>query len=221
MILECPSCGNRYLVDPRALGSGGRTVRCASCQHQWFAAPPEEDILEEMEELVEPAPEVKPIPKGSSVPAIRKPKSKNMGVALSCLSLAILTFAAGAIYFREGLTDRMPGLWPIYNVVGLYSTEGIVLVEPAYFKEAVGLRDNHHLSGYLVNTTKETRRLPKLKITLLDDEGIPLKSQMFSEDTVLAPGEQKNFSPSLETSPDSVKRIIVEFGNPLELMLRK
>ena len=37
MLLVCPSCATSYMIDPAALGAGGRTVRCARCKTTWFA----------------------------------------------------------------------------------------------------------------------------------------------------------------------------------------
>lgn len=41
MLIVCPHCTMSYLVEAPALGSAGRTVRCARCKNQWFAAPPD------------------------------------------------------------------------------------------------------------------------------------------------------------------------------------
>ncbi len=43
MILSCPNCNTRFLLDASRLGRQGRTVRCARCNHTWFAAAPAED----------------------------------------------------------------------------------------------------------------------------------------------------------------------------------
>jgi len=54
MILQCPECSTRYLVPDSAIGTEGRTVRCANCRHSWFqaATPAAEDALD----LPEPTP---------------------------------------------------------------------------------------------------------------------------------------------------------------------
>jgi predicted Zn finger-like uncharacterized protein len=44
MIIACPACGTRYAVPDTAIGSEGRTVRCAKCKHSWFQEPPVLDL---------------------------------------------------------------------------------------------------------------------------------------------------------------------------------
>ncbi len=44
MILTCPECKSRYVVNPNALLPRGRTVRCAKCRHSWFEDKPDDDV---------------------------------------------------------------------------------------------------------------------------------------------------------------------------------
>jgi predicted Zn finger-like uncharacterized protein len=79
MIIGCPSCRTRYLVDEQALGGRtGRTVRCATCGHTWHqAAPPElpaGDNLARFEgSRIEPALEVPPRPGAARAPSLGVP----------------------------------------------------------------------------------------------------------------------------------------------------
>ncbi|MDA1101731.1 MAG: zinc-ribbon domain-containing protein [Proteobacteria bacterium] len=43
MILSCPSCQTRFVVDPTAIGEDGRRVRCAKCGDSWHQSPVEEE----------------------------------------------------------------------------------------------------------------------------------------------------------------------------------
>lgn len=44
MILTCPECKSRYVVNPSALLPRGRTVRCAKCSHSWHEKKPSDDV---------------------------------------------------------------------------------------------------------------------------------------------------------------------------------
>ena len=45
MILTCPACATRYIVDPAAIGASGRTVRCARCHKSWHQDLPDDQTI--------------------------------------------------------------------------------------------------------------------------------------------------------------------------------
>ena len=67
MILGCPSCGTNFQIDPKLLGSDGRTVRCGQCAHSWRQFLPTEETAakasatEPSEAAAAPAPAAQPI----------------------------------------------------------------------------------------------------------------------------------------------------------------
>lgn len=64
MILTCPSCATRYVVDPKAIGASGRTVRCARCHKSWHQDVPDDlpppRLTRPPEFFSEPEPEAPP-----------------------------------------------------------------------------------------------------------------------------------------------------------------
>lgn len=45
MILACPNCSARFLIDSNAIGAQGRDVRCGRCGHTWASGPPPAEDL--------------------------------------------------------------------------------------------------------------------------------------------------------------------------------
>jgi predicted Zn finger-like uncharacterized protein len=43
MQIVCPNCRTSYQIAAMAIGSAGRSVRCARCQNRWHVAPPPEE----------------------------------------------------------------------------------------------------------------------------------------------------------------------------------
>ena len=43
MLLTCPSCNSRYLLNSADLKPKGRTVKCSICIHEWFQEPDQQN----------------------------------------------------------------------------------------------------------------------------------------------------------------------------------
>lgn len=46
MKIACPNCSTKYTLKEQALGTSGRKMKCAKCEHVWLALPPKEIIPE-------------------------------------------------------------------------------------------------------------------------------------------------------------------------------
>ncbi len=66
MIISCPACSTRYAVPETAIGTDGRTVRCAKCKHSWFQEP---KLLDLTQRAAEAPSEAKSPPAPQSEPA--------------------------------------------------------------------------------------------------------------------------------------------------------
>jgi predicted Zn finger-like uncharacterized protein len=52
MLLACPNCSSAFRLPATAIASGGRTVRCSTCQHVWTAVPADLQPEPQLEEAL-------------------------------------------------------------------------------------------------------------------------------------------------------------------------
>jgi len=119
MIVTCPACSTRYLVDEQNLGATGRMVRCSQCGHSWYEAPPAGEKLRV--DLSEPeAPP--PLPgERRGLPVVTRPRRAGgggWGKTLAILFLAVAVLGAGAAAFaileRARIMAHVPATRPYY-----------------------------------------------------------------------------------------------------------
>lgn len=212
MILSCPNCNARFLINAAALAPAGREVRCGRCKHQWFASPPEREPLE-LEEVSEPsappplpppfaepaAPvEPRPIPKGSNLPVIAKQRRMSIGAIAGWVLLALVIIAIGvAIAERETVMARFPETRPIYGAVGFATPAlgaGLSITDETCARQTQEGQPVLVCSGVLRNTTKYDQRVPALRGMLLDSGGRELQAWTFTVNTpMLGPSQSVPF----------------------------
>jgi predicted Zn finger-like uncharacterized protein len=216
MIVTCPVCTTRYLVDPRALGSAGRVVRCASCAHTWHQAPSDETPA--LADLP-PAPPPDPLPPLSGtgrvqLPALPPPRRRSPALGwIAYVVVLVGIVAAGLWWTREQIVARWPAVASYYELAGISVDAGHGTFD---FHNVTPIRDTENglptliIQGEVVNVSKVARPVPKLKVTLLDNGNHELQSWSFTvSDDRLMPGAGVPFRTSIAQPNEAATMIKV------------
>jgi predicted Zn finger-like uncharacterized protein len=213
MIVTCPSCSTRYIVDPKALGPTGRLVRCASCKHTWMQAPPA-DMPKPVD--VEPPPDsLRPIPPGSNLPAFPSAPARRSHAAGWLIFLAVLLAGAAALVVGR---DQIVAGWPpaarLYDMVGL-SVEtvgaGLELRNVSSSRREDG-PPVIVVEGTVMNVSNRPREVPRLKAVVRSAARQDLKNWTFTPGVlVLLPGETANFRAELADPPRGATDLAITF----------
>jgi predicted Zn finger-like uncharacterized protein len=226
MIVTCPVCSTRYLVESSALGVGGRRVRCAHCGHTWHQAPPEDAPLRidmapaEPDLFASAAPaETRTELAGETrvqLPMVREERRLPWaGIAWLVLAVVIVGLIAGAVWER----DAVVALWP--PAARLYAIAGLPVVPPGSGLEirVTPSRETDNgvpvlvIQGEVVNVSNVARDVPKLRVALRDKDERELQSWTISvTDEPLLPGASAPFRTSVTQPSDAATGIVVTFA---------
>jgi predicted Zn finger-like uncharacterized protein len=235
MIVACPQCNTRYLVDPRALGAGGRRVRCAQCSHTWHHKPPLE-ALAELETVAEPpaaesVPRVErvepqfdrpPLGEGSEpehriqLPALAQPRRRPWLTMAWLVLLVVVGLAAGGAVWER---DTVIRAWP--PSARLYALFGLAVPQPSDVLKvtAQARRDEENgvprlvIEGVVANISPDAQSVPKLKVELTDAGNRVVQSWSFDVSTErLLPGASVPFTTSVVRPSDTATGMSVTFS---------
>ena len=214
MIVSCPSCATRYLIDPTALGGEGRTVRCAKCSHTWREQPPADmpkrvDIL-----LPDDAP--RPIPFGSNLPAVVAKRRRANRRGWLAVVAAILIIIIAGVLARGTIVDVWPPAEKLYSAVGL----GEDKVDISLLKIQNVARENLVeggvpilvIRGEIYNGAEEERAIPPIRIGLMDAANVELHYWTFaSEQSALRADDWTEFETRLIDPPEGASQLRIRF----------
>lgn len=226
MIVTCPSCSTRYLVDPAAIGPDGRRVKCARCGHVWresavepvpAAAPAEPQPV-----LVGPAAQAATPPSAAghitNLPVVITPRRRDgpaVGLALAVLLVGGL---AGVGYFAR---DSIVRFWP--PAIRLYDTIGVPVAQPVEtgalgrglvlqgleVRRVAGVGvEQVVVTGRVENRALVTRPVPPIEVRLLDaSRTVVARTPLLVTTESLAPDQSVQVAATVETLPDAATRL--------------
>lgn len=249
MILQCPACETRFLVDASLIPQDGREVKCSRCKHTWHVYP-----RDNVEEVSPPAPEQAAAPSAADEDVVEpiitfgkggdeeaadiadeydiplSPHTSTAGqpAAASVMPLGIL--AAVLLFVCAGLSlfafrDALqPTLGPVYSLIGLPTSDGLALADVTFRERPSRDKARFIVEGHIVNESSEPRRVPILRVAIADAQGEWIVAREYeAEATTLQPGESYPFKATrLDTSfVDRVDHLVVDIGSGPELTLRQ
>jgi predicted Zn finger-like uncharacterized protein len=233
MILTCPSCSTRYLVDPAAIGPEGRSVRCARCGHTWRQAPeasakpgpsaspaqaaaPAAAAEDDPRPILRGAQRARPLPPGSNLPALRQPPRRRAGAA-AWLSLIVVVGAglAALFIFRQQFVAIWPPAAKLYRIAGLAAEApglGLDIRDVRFERQAEAGQPVLLVTGQVVNVSASPKPTPRLRVAIGDEARKELVhwTVPLARDE-LGPGEAMGFSTRLPNPPANARSLSVTF----------
>jgi predicted Zn finger-like uncharacterized protein len=214
MIVTCPDCTTRYLVDPRALGSAGRVVRCAHCSKTWHQTPPEDFPRSLDMPLADAAPTL--VGSRPQLPAL----PRRRGVTLARIGwVVVLAIILSAVIAGIAARDQIVALWPpaarLYAMVGLPATPVGLGLELRKVMPSRGVENGVAtliIEGEVANVSQVAHEVPKLKVVLRDRDGNELQSWSFPvAEARLLPGASVPFRTSIPQPNAAATGVVVTF----------
>ena len=205
MIVSCPSCATRYLIDPAALGEEGRRVRCAKCNHIWHEKPPAD--MPKRVDILPPDEEPRAIPFGSNLPAVIAQRRRANRLGWLALAAAVITIIVAGIFARGPIVDAWPPAGKLYSIIGLgvelNDISGLILNARStelIFEGGVPILVAR---GEVRNESDKRRVIPPIRIKVVNAENVEVKYWTFAaEQSELGPHSQTEFETRVTSPPE-------------------
>ncbi|TNE39773.1 MAG: DUF3426 domain-containing protein [Alphaproteobacteria bacterium] len=229
MILTCSVCATRYSIDPASIGPEGRAVKCAKCGHKWREFPPEDmpkTIAEPVpaKEAAENSPSEGDVSAGLSIEQMtavqnpvagKKPGKRRKWLSWILLLAILIVLLAGAFFARNQIVAIVPDTAKVYQLFRIdVKTDNVVGLEIHDLKTRSVLQSGVTtltVTGQIKNVTDSTQLIPRIKVSLLDDNGQLVYSWTTTvEEREVPAWGQVEFSTSMNQPPAEAKNVKVD-----------
>jgi predicted Zn finger-like uncharacterized protein len=208
VILACPACRIRYLVDEQDLNRpAGRTVRCASCGHTWRQ--PQPLVIRDREPMtrIEPELGVPPRPGPLPVPAPQQRRPRRRSTLNRVVIASVLVLLVLAVFATIVARGEVIAVWPatarLYALLGLPampSGPGLELGEVIPARTSDGLI----VEGDITNAGNTARAVPRLRVALRDPNEKEIQFKIIDPPTArLGPGESAHFKTTFDNADET------------------
>lgn len=238
MILTCTSCSTRYYADDAAIGSAGRTVRCAACGFSWFAepqlelrtqavavapeAPAKEPLTRERVERLRRAAE-QPGPAPSAAAKFRAQQAERMRrermraavVVWGATGAALAASATGMVAFRQDVAELWPRSASAFAALGLdVNVYGLEFYDLAVERDFEGATPVLVVSGEVRNIGRDEKLVPPVRISLRDTRSHEIFELVNAiTDQPVAAGAAVPFQIRVENPPGDAVDLEATFAN--------
>ena len=218
MVVTCPKCSKRYMLDEALLPQEGRQVRCISCHHIWRKIP---DLSNR--------PTTPPFVGAADIALQMKVSSEQQSSWMQWIIIAsiLVAFASTLILGRNLIVAYWPRAEKYYELVGLQVSlpgSGLSITNASSQIYQEGPIEMIRVMGSVVNASGSSRPIPPLKIKLMGNvtehqcveqnngEGCVLDhwEHRLSEQSLL-PGEKIQFETDPRPRIPGTQHIRVEF----------
>ncbi len=219
MILTCPACSTRYMVDPAAIGPNGRTVKCAKCGHQWVQPAAPDTARKAALTATRPSSVAASRGTAKNLPGFPVPRQPRYATAAGWASLGVVIVALGASLWLG--QAQLVAAWPA--TARLYSAVGVEIA-PVPAGTGLEVRDLIPrrtvqdgtplllLEGEVVNITDEPVPVPPIMATLRDHDDNIIQQWTFDVGLkALAPLERIPFQTQFENPSNAATDIKIFF----------
>jgi predicted Zn finger-like uncharacterized protein len=221
MILTCPACASRYVVDDASVGPAGRTVRCGQCRTSWRAEPPaifgRADDVQVLTRQAAPG----DLPGGALPKQFRARVQAHQqardaaaaGVVWGIMAAMLGILLMSAVMFRVDVARVWPRTASAYAAVGLPVNVVGLVVEAV---TTAPMLDNDRqvlvISGEVRNVSDGSVRPPPLRVDLLDKTGVRLTGRSLDlGDEEVPPGQARPFTVQLYDPPTEAAQVEAGF----------